>query len=252
MNKENLIDKLPRTVPFGYWKGSGESHQFNVGLNHLIFLDLSSLLGINTDINLLRFYAKEEHNEELLFDGNSMSSDNAEDQLKRVEKSFMILESKGVDVDERIKAKKDFFSFLSLHSFYGNSLSGIVILKAVEVGQTSPEVLQRNLVLPEYVKLIPAKMAYQIAFLLSHCMTENFMKVFDLYQILIMNEPLEKSDPNDNNLTVSVSPPRKKEGLGPVKAKIGLNLFDNPYTINKGDGLCFLCFQSTIKERGMW
>ena len=112
----------------------------------------------------------------------------------------------------------------------------------MEVGQIAPETLQRDLVLPKNIKLVPAKMAYQIAFLLSHCLTENFMKVFDLYRILIMNEPLEKIDKHDDNLIMELTPPRKKDNR---KARIELALFDNPYSINKGDGLCFLCSDAT-------
>lgn len=243
--QEDLIYNLPKKIPFGCWEGLREPHQFNVGLNNLIFLNLTSLLDINSEINLLRVYAKEEHNSELLFDGDSMSSNTPEKQLERIEKSFQILDSKDIFIREKVKSRKNFFSFLDLHSFWGECFSGIVILKAVEVGQISPMVLQRDLVLPKNVKLVPAKMAYQIAFLLSHCMTENFMKVFDLYRILIMNEPLEKIDKNDDALIVEVSPPRKKHGTGPVKARIELSLFENPYSINRGDGLCFLCFDST-------
>jgi len=238
MEKQDLIYSLPKKIPFGCWGGLCEPRQFEVGLNSLIFLNLTGLLGINSDIGLLRIYAKEEHNSELLFG----DSDNPEKQLKRIEKSFQILDSKNIFIHERIKLRKEFFSFLDLHSFWGNCFSGIVILKAIEVGQTSPMVLQRDLVLPERVKLVPAKMAYQIAFLLSHCMTENFMKVFDLYRILIMNEPLEKLDKSDDNLIMELSPSRKKEN---EKARIELTLFDNPYSINKGDGLCFLCFDAT-------
>lgn len=242
MEKQDLINNLPQKIPFGCWGGLSEPYQFDVGLNNLIFLNLTGLLDINSDINLLRVYAQEEHNSELLLDGDSMSSNTPEKQLERIEKSFQILDSKNIFIHERIKLRKEFFSFLNLHSFWGEGFSGIVILKAVEVGQISPMALQRDLVLPEKVKLVPAKMAYQIAFLLSHCMTENFMKVFDLYRILIMNEPLEKIDKNDDSLIMELSPSRKKRN---TKAQIELALFKNPYSINKGDGLCFLCFDST-------
>lgn len=243
------MNRLPSNIPFGYWKGPDYNHQFSVGINHLIFLNLTSLIRINSDIGLLRTFAQEKSNKDLLLDGDSMDSDSVDTQIKRIEESFLILESKGVSVHKKIKDRKDFFSFLSLHSFYGGSFSGIVILKAVEVGQTSPEALQRDLVLPEHVSLVPAKMAYQIAFLMSHFITENFMKVFDLSRIIIMNEPLEKTGPDDDNLTVEISPPSRTEGLIHKNAEIRVTIFNNPYTINKGDGLCFLCFQSTIKDR---
>ncbi len=238
MEKQNLVKKLPEKIPFGYWGGFKEPHQFNVGLNNLIFLNLTGLLGINSDINLLRFYAKEDYNEELLFKSDSNTPVN---QLKRVEKSFKILESKNIFVHEKLKMRKEFFSFLDLYSFWSDGFSGIVILKAIEIGQISPKVLQRDLVLPEGVRLVPANIAYQITFLLSHCITENFMKVFDLYRILIMNEPLEKIDKNDDNLIMELSPSRKEDNN---KARIELALYENPYSINKGDGLCFLCFDS--------
>ncbi len=241
MENQDLIYKLPEKIPFGYW-GLNKQHQFNIRLNSLIFLNLTSLLGINSDINLLRIYAGEEHNSELLLDADSLFSNTPEKQIERIEKSFKILDSKGIFIHESIKLRKEFFSFLNLNSFLGECFSGILILKATEVGQTAPMVLQRDLVLPECVKLVPAKMAYQIAFLLSHCITENFMKVFDLSRILIMNEPLDKIDKFDDDLIISLSPSSKKRG---DKARIDLALFENPYSINKGDGLCFLCFDST-------
>lgn len=244
MENQDLIYKLPKKIPFGCWGGLKDPRQFEVGLNSLIFLNLTGLLGINADIHLLRAYARDEHNSELLLDVDSMSSNTPENQIEieRIEKSFKILDSKNIFVHEKIKMRKKLFSFLDLYGFWSGCFSGIVILKAVEVGQISPKTLQRDLVLPEGIRLVPAKMAYQIAFLLSQCTTENFMKVFDLYRILIMNEPLEKIDKNDDNLIMELSPSRKKDNN---KARIELALYENPYSINKGDGLCSLCFDST-------
>ena len=52
---------------------------------------------------------------------------------------------------------------------------------------------------------------------------------------------LEKMDKNDDNLILELSPPRKE---GNENARIDLTLFENPLVINKGDGLCFLCYES--------
>ncbi|HEU0085614.1 MAG TPA: hypothetical protein VFQ59_01495 [Candidatus Paceibacterota bacterium] len=221
-------------IPFGYWtSGPSGPHQYWVSVSNLIYLDLASMVAPNADVHGIRFGAEKECNKELLlykYDWSKADPDSSEAQQKRIEESFSVLESQGIIVEEKIITMKKFFSFQEAYHFYFHSFSKILILRRKRLPSVSN--LKKRLVLPSGVRLIPAKMGYQIAFLLSQCMTEKAMQVFDLRRLFLMNEPLEKYD----DLFFEITPAsRELNRKGEIRLDDGGNL-------GSTDAVCFLCY----------
>lgn len=136
-----------------------------------------------------------------------------------------------IHIDEKIE------KLISLGFFYDNLdkylkyciSSQVIIVKGSSVGCRSPKTIIESGI-PNGLKLVDAKSAFHVAYLLSFFATLDFLNIHNMNRLFIMSEPLEKFNEHDDNLVVRWSP---------RYSTIGTGLYENPYSGDSDAGYVF-------------
>jgi hypothetical protein len=115
------------------------------------------------------------------------------------------------------------FEDFRFNSGYGS----IAIIKGRAINSRSPKsVIDRGL--PPCLEPLSSKNTFHFAYLISHFLTQQFINIHNIYNILIMSDPF-----NDGKDLIQWTPALGDEPI------LSAALYDNPYTGSKNMGFLF-------------